>query len=67
MRRGAIKTAKAFGLFVELDGFRRQGLVHFSAISADVQFSREDDDASKAKALDYMCVCASSAQASACL
>ena len=52
-----MSSAKAFGLFVELTGFRRQGLVHSTAISSDVSFSKDDDEASRAKALDYLCAC----------
>ena len=49
-----MRAAKAFGLFVELQGHRRQGLVHSTAISSDVSFSKEDDEASRAKALDFL-------------
>ena len=52
--RATVRAAKAFGLFVELQGHRRQGLVHSTAISADVSFSKEDDEASRAKALDFL-------------
>ena len=52
--RASVRAAKAFGLFVELQGFRRQGLVHSTAISSEVSFSKEDDEADRAKALDFL-------------
>lgn len=52
--RASVRAAKAFGLFVELQGHRRQGLVHSTAISTDVSFSKDDDEASRAKALDFL-------------
>eukprot|EP00887_Chlorella_sp_A99_P003531 scaffold7.g3531.t1 len=39
--------------FVELPGFRKQGLVHFSQVSEEVRLSREDDDEIKVKTLEY--------------
>ena len=46
-------NVRPFGLFVELMGFRRNGLVHNSQISEDVVFSREDDDEAKVQAMEY--------------
>lgn len=36
-----------------LEGYRRQGLVHQSQVSEEVNFSQEDEDADKVAALEY--------------
>ena len=48
-----VVNVRPFGLFVELPGYRRNGLVHNSQISEDVVFSREDADDVKMKAMEY--------------
>ena len=40
-------------MFVEMEGFRRHGLVHNSQISEEVSFSREDEDEAKVKAMEF--------------
>ena len=53
IHHATVVSMKPFGLFVELQGFRRNGLVHNSQISEDVIFSREDDDEAKVQAMEY--------------
>ena len=53
MHRGTVRNIRPFGAFVELEGFRRHGLVHNSQISEEVSFSREDEDDAKVKAMEY--------------
>ena len=53
IHHAVVVNVRPFGLFVELPGFRRNGLVHNSQISEDVVFSREDDDDVKMKAMEY--------------
>lgn len=44
IHHGTIKHIKPFGVFVQLDGFRRYGLVHFSQISDHLHFTSDDND-----------------------
>lgn len=44
---------RPFGAFIELEGFRRHGLVHNNQISEEVTFSREDEDEAKMKAMEF--------------
>lgn len=53
IHHAVVMNVRPFGLFVELPGFRRNGLVHNSQISEDVVFSREDADDVKVKAMEY--------------
>jgi len=46
-------SVRPFGVFVELEGFRKQGLVHHSQISEEVRFGRDDDDETRVKSLEY--------------
>lgn len=46
---------KPFGIFVKLKDYRRHVLVHQTQVSDEIQFSREDEDQLKIKALEYMC------------
>ena len=48
-----VVSVRPFGLFVELPGFRRNGLVHNSQISEEISFSREDEDDAKVTAMEY--------------
>ena len=53
IHHAVVVNIRPFGLFVELPGFRRNGLVHNSQISEDVVFSREDEDDAKVTAMEY--------------
>lgn len=53
IHHAVVVSVRPFGLFVELPGFRRNGLVHNSQISEDMVFSREDDDEAKVQAMEY--------------
>lgn len=44
---------RPFGVFVALAGYRRHGMVHSSQVSADITFSREDEDDMKVKTMDF--------------
>lgn len=48
-----MQSIRPFGLFVAFPGHRRHGLVHNSQVAEDIQFSREDEDEDKVKAMDY--------------
>ncbi len=48
-----MRNIRPFGAFVELEGFRRHGLVHNSQISEEISFSREDEDEAKVKAMEF--------------
>ena len=41
------------GLFVNLEGYQRHGLVHCSQVSEEISFGQEDDDDDKIAALEY--------------
>mmetsp|Transcript_26220 Transcript_26220/g.77861 ORF Transcript_26220/g.77861 Transcript_26220/m.77861 type:complete len:587 (-) Transcript_26220:1722-3482(-) len=47
VHRGVVKRIEAYGVFVELEGFRKHGLVHSSQVSNYLSFSREDTDEEK--------------------
>jgi polyribonucleotide nucleotidyltransferase len=53
IHRGIVRNIRPFGLFVDLEGFRRNGLVHNSQISEEIAFTREDEDDAKVKAMEY--------------
>lgn len=53
IHRGTVRNIRPFGAFVELEGFRRHGLVHNSQISEEISFSREDEDEAKVKAMEF--------------
>lgn len=42
--RATVKRIEAYGIFVQLEGFRRQGLVHSSQVSNYLSVSRDDPD-----------------------
>eukprot|EP00850_Spirogloea_muscicola_P001584 SM000006S19349 [mRNA] locus=s6:188989:190097:- [translate_table: standard] len=46
-----MRSVRPFGVFVELAGFRRHGLVHVSQVSAHEVTRRDDADAAKVEAL----------------
>eukprot|EP00798_Chlamydomonas_sp_ICE-L_P020709 gene20709-27518_t len=54
IHQGTVHTIKPFGLFLSVDGYRRQVLVHHSQVDEGVRFEREDDDETKVKALDFL-------------
>lgn len=49
--RGSVADIKPYGLFVQLQGYRRNGLVHSSQVSEHMGFTREDADEDKVAAL----------------
>ena len=53
IHHATVVNVRPFGLFVELAGFRRNGLVHNSQISEEISFSREDEDDAKVTAMEY--------------
>lgn len=53
IHRGTVQNIRPFGLFVELQGYRRHGLVHNSQITEEMTFSRDDEDDAKVKAMDF--------------
>lgn len=48
IHRGTVQSIRPFGVFVRLEGFRRQGLVHASQISDHLFLGRDDTDEEKA-------------------
>ncbi|KAK3236942.1 hypothetical protein CYMTET_52949 [Cymbomonas tetramitiformis] len=42
-----------FGIFVQLDGYRRDGLVHNTQVDDMLSFAREDPDDDKVKAMEW--------------
>jgi len=61
--RACAQSIRPFGVFVELEGRRRHGLVHVSQVAAEVSFAREDEDADKVKALEFYAPVGSQARA----
>jgi hypothetical protein len=53
VHRATVRNVRPFGVFVELQGYRRHGLVHNSQVSEDIAFSREDEDEAKVKAMEF--------------
>ncbi|KAF6261416.1 hypothetical protein COO60DRAFT_1636853 [Scenedesmus sp. NREL 46B-D3] len=49
--RGEVKRIEAYGVFVALQGFRKYGLVHASQVANYLEFSAEDGEAERKKAL----------------
>lgn len=47
IHRATVKRIEAYGMFVELAGYRRYGLVHSSQVANYLEFSREDSDETK--------------------
>ena len=50
--RAVVKEVKPYGVFVSMAGFRRNGLVPHHQVSDYLEFSREDTDEDKVKALE---------------
>ncbi len=50
--RAVVKEVKPYGVFVSVAGFRRNGLVPHHQVSDYLEFSREDTDEDKVKALE---------------
>ncbi|BDA46039.1 probable nucleolar protein of 40 kDa [Coccomyxa sp. Obi] len=53
IHRATVRNIRPFGVFVEMEGYRRHGLVHNSQISEEVSFSRDDEDEAKVKAMEF--------------
>lgn len=51
MHRATIKGFRPFGVFVELQGYRRWGMVHLSQLSNHMESSRDDSDEQKVEAM----------------
>jgi len=49
--RGRVADVKPYGLFVSLDGYRRNGLVHSSQVSEHLRLGRDEADEEKVAAL----------------
>uniref|UniRef100_A0A383W4N8 S1 motif domain-containing protein n=1 Tax=Tetradesmus obliquus TaxID=3088 RepID=A0A383W4N8_TETOB len=49
--RGEVKRIEAYGVFVALQGFRKYGLVHASQVANYLEFSAEDGEAERKKAI----------------
>jgi len=47
----SVRSVRPFGIFVELPGYRKHGLVHLSQISNYLDLNREDSDESKVESL----------------
>ena len=41
VQKGRVVSVRPFGLFVRMEGFARDGLVHMSQVSDDLTFQRE--------------------------
>lgn len=55
IHRAVIKRIEAYGMFVELAGYRRHGLVHSMQVANYLEFSREDSDERKKAELAQVC------------
>ena len=53
IHKGVIKTIRPFGCFVSIQGYRRDVLIHHSALSDEIKLDRSDDDDSKVKAMEF--------------
>jgi predicted RNA-binding protein with RPS1 domain len=51
IHRATVQTVRPFGAFVQMEGFRKYGLVHFSQISDHMAFQKEDGDAERVAAI----------------
>lgn len=51
VHRAKVQSVRPFGIFVRLEGFYKQGLVHLSQLSDHEVTDREDSDALKVKAI----------------
>lgn len=47
IHKATVKRIEAYGVFVQLDGFRKHGLVHSSQVSNYLSFTRDDSDEEK--------------------
>ena len=52
--RGTVTYIKPFGVFVELPGFRLNGLVPFQMVADSLRFGADDSDEMRTKALDFI-------------
>eukprot|EP00884_Botryococcus_braunii_P001360 jgi/Botrbrau1/11224/Bobra.0075s0020.1 len=53
IHQASVQSVRPFGVFVELPGWRRHGLIHHSQVSEEVSFARDDEDDVRVKALDF--------------
>ena len=53
IQKGRVATVRPFGLFVRMNGFVRDGLVHCANVSDELTFRREDGDDAKVMAMEY--------------
>jgi len=54
VHRATVQSVRPFGIFVRLEGYSRDGLVHCSQVSEDIELAREDEDEMKVKALEFV-------------
>uniref|UniRef100_A0A7S3VHF1 S1 motif domain-containing protein n=2 Tax=Dunaliella tertiolecta TaxID=3047 RepID=A0A7S3VHF1_DUNTE len=47
VHKAVVKRIEPYGVFVQLQGYRKYGLVHSSQVSSYISFSKEDSDESK--------------------
>lgn len=53
--RAKVQSIRPFGIFVALHGYRRHGMVHCSQVSEELSLSRDDEDDTKVKAMEFFC------------
>lgn len=46
-------SVRPFGVFVELPGYRRHGMVHHSQVADEIMLGREEPDEDKVRALEW--------------
>jgi len=51
--RGKTRSVRGFGVFVRIDGWSRDGLVHRDNVGGEATFGRDDDEESIQHALEY--------------
>eukprot|EP00854_Cymbomonas_tetramitiformis_P012791 gene12791-15119_t len=51
--QAVVRRVQPFGIFVQLDGYRRDGLVHNTQVDDMLSFAREDPDDDKVKAMEW--------------
>jgi predicted RNA-binding protein with RPS1 domain len=51
IHQGTVQSVRPFGVFVELDGFRKYALVHFSQLSDHLTFAPNESDAERMEAI----------------
>eukprot|EP00873_Tetraselmis_striata_P025706 jgi/Tetstr1/445970/TSEL_000299.t1 len=52
--QATVRSVRPFGIFVRMRGFSRDGLVHSTQVSADIEIARDDEDDMKVKAMEFV-------------